>query len=63
MPMPRLSPKLTRWVLAAAYCTLPIALGLQRLDGQLNGNWSIVQFSLLLLTLAFILGLPAWRRK
>ena len=57
------SPSVMKWVLAAAYIALLIAIVLQRLDGELTGNWLIVQFGFLLFTLALILGLPIMRRK
>lgn len=57
------SPSVMKWVLSAAYIALLIAIGLQRLDGELTGNWLIVQISFLLFTLALILGLPIMRWK
>ncbi len=57
-------PKATRWLLAAAYLVLLIAIGLQRLDGELTGNWTTVLFSLSLFTLAFIWeGLARFAKK
>ena len=57
------APSVMKGVLAAAYIALLIAIVLQRLDGELTGNWLIVQFGFLLFTLALILGLPIMRRK
>lgn len=61
--MSQLSPRLMKWLLAAAYLVLLVALGLQRLQGGLTGNWSAVLFSFTLFTLAFVWGLPTWRKK
>lgn len=46
--------KAVRWLLVLAYVGLLISLGLQRIEGGLKGNWSLVLLSFTIFSLAFL---------
>ncbi|EKU75455.1 MULTISPECIES: hypothetical protein [Sphingobium] len=46
--------KTVRWLLLLCYLSMLVGLGLQRFDGGLAGNWSIVLLSFAILNLAFM---------